>query len=181
MAEEIINIRGTMSVIVSQLPEDESVLIWTLKGFLDSYNSPDFIKSLTDSIEKGFHRVAFDCAELNFISAEVLATLTESVKTLRQNNGDLLLVNMQPKVRELLDMLGFTKCFRIVNCDSSQIAEIFNKLCSDENSEDLSRFPQDVRCPHCKILLKAHKPGKFKCSECKNILVIDHKGHIIFS
>ena len=181
MAEEIINIRGTMSVIVSQLPEDKSVLIWTLKGFLDSYNSPDFIKSLTDSIEKGFHRVAFDCVELNFISAEVLATLTDSVKTLRQNNGDLLLVNMQPKVRELLDMLGFTKCFRIVNCDSSQIAEIFNKLCSDENSEDLSRFPQDVRCPHCKILLKAHKPGKFKCSECKNILVIDHKGHIIFS
>ncbi len=181
MSEEIINIRGTMSVMVSPLPDDESILIWTLKGFLDSYNSPDFMKSLTEWTEKGFHQLVFDCTELNFISAEGLAVFTDIVKLLRQNGGDLLLINIQPKVMELFDMLGFTKFFRIAQCEHSQIAETFHKASEAVEDDILRHFPQDVRCPHCKILLKAHKPGKFKCSECKNILVIDHRGHICFS
>ena len=88
---------------------------------------------------------------------------------------------LDEKVLELFDMLGFTKLFRIAECEYSQIAETFHKVPETVQDDTLRHFPQDVLCPHCKIMLKAHKPGKFKCSECKNILVIDHRGHICFS
>ncbi|MBR3732239.1 MAG: STAS domain-containing protein [Spirochaetales bacterium] len=181
VTEEVINIRKTMKVTVSQSPDDQSILIWILDGFLDSYNSPDFAKSVNDYTDKGLYRIAFDCTNLNFISAEGLAVFTDIVKFLRQKGGDLLLINVVPKVRELFDMLGFTRFFHFAECDTAQIAATFNQMCHSQEPNEVSHFPIDVRCPHCKVLLKAHKSGKFKCSECKNILIIDNSGHISFS
>jgi tRNA(Ile2) C34 agmatinyltransferase TiaS len=40
-------------------------------------------------------------------------------------------------------------------------------------------FPKVVSCPICYRKLKAVKAGRFRCSECKNILAIDEAGQVL--
>ena len=39
-------------------------------------------------------------------------------------------------------------------------------------------FPKIFKCPICGKKLKATKPGRFRCSECKTILAIDNSGQV---
>ena len=39
-------------------------------------------------------------------------------------------------------------------------------------------FPRIFKCPICSKKLKASKPGRFRCSECKTILAIDNAGQV---
>ncbi|MDX9958981.1 MAG: anti-sigma F factor antagonist, partial [Spirochaetia bacterium] len=41
-----------------------------------------------------------------------------------------------------------------------------------------SAFPKIFSCPICNKKLKAAKPGRFRCSECKTILAIDNSGQV---
>ncbi|MDR2102953.1 MAG: anti-sigma F factor antagonist, partial [Treponema sp.] len=42
----------------------------------------------------------------------------------------------------------------------------------------VSLFPKIFACPICAKKLRATKPGRFRCSECKTILAIDNAGQI---
>ncbi|HRZ65188.1 MAG TPA: anti-sigma F factor antagonist, partial [Spirochaetia bacterium] len=88
--------------------------------------------------------------------------------------GDIVLLEIQPKVYEVFQLLGFSQFFNIK--DNLDEATAFFK--QGDQTAAASVFPKIFSCPICNKKLKAAKPGRFRCSECKTILAIDNSGQV---
>ncbi|MDR0539884.1 MAG: anti-sigma factor antagonist [Spirochaetaceae bacterium] len=149
-------------------------LILVLMGYIDTYNSNSFQKRVQRAIDGGFINLAFDCKGLNYVSSTGIGSFTTFLKALKQKSGDLVLFEVQPKVFEVFQLLGFSTFFTIK--DSLDAAEGHFK--NDGTASGNGTFPQIFACPICGKKLKAVKAGRFRCSECKTILAVDETGHV---
>jgi anti-anti-sigma factor len=174
MGQDVIVIKDSLRIYLEKDSGDSSVMELNLKGFLDTYNSSDFQKEVNKIIESGTVKILFNCAELNYVSSTGIGAFTAFLKTLKQKSGDLVLANLQPKVFEVFQLLGFSKFFNITqNMDEAK------KILKGQKEETApTNFPKIFKCPICKKNLKASKPGRFRCTECKTILNVDNDGHV---
>jgi anti-anti-sigma factor len=151
----------------------EGCLILYLNGYIDTYNSNYFQKRVAKAIEKGFIKLIFQCSGLNYVSSTGIGSFTAFLKSVKPRGGDIVLLEIQPKVYEVFQLLGFSQFFNIrENLDES--VNYFHTGVA----ESVSLFPKVFSCPICSKKLKALKPGRFRCSECKTILAIDNGGQV---
>jgi anti-sigma B factor antagonist len=64
-----------------------------------------------DCIDQGKHRILVDMKLVNWMSSTGLGILIGSLTTLRNHNGDLKLLNVGEKVREILRVTKLDKIF----------------------------------------------------------------------
>jgi len=150
-------------------------LMLSLTGYIDTYNSNFFQKRIQKAIEGGFVRLIFQCSGLNYVSSTGIGSFTTFLKAVKPQGGDLVLLDIQPKVFEVFQLLGFSQFFNIRDNLEDSI-HFFN---SDKPEEKPSIFPKVIACPLCSKKLKAIKAGRFRCSECKSILAVDDSGQVL--
>ncbi len=93
--------------------DDLSIQIVRVKGYLDSSTFPELSDHLESLISNDEYRILVEFGELDYISSAGLGVLMGMLQQVRQNHGDLKLVNMSSKIRNLFDMLGFSRLIRI--------------------------------------------------------------------
>jgi len=145
-----------------------------LTGYIDTYNSNSFQKRVSKAVDAGFIKLIFHCGGLNYVSSTGIGSFTAFLKAVKPRGGDIVLLEIQPKVYEVFQLLGFSQFFNIK--DSLDEAVSMFSSSSESGSEQI--FPKIFKCPICSKKLKATKPGRFRCSECKSILVIDNSGQV---
>jgi anti-anti-sigma factor len=148
-------------------------LLLTLTGYIDTYNSMLFQKRINRVIESGFVKLIFDCSSLNYVSSTGIGSFTTFLKTLKALSGDMVLQNVQSKVLEVFQLLGFSKFFNI-RANAEEALNYFKN--EDAETKPTVTFPLIFECPICSKKLKAVKSGRFRCSECKTIISIDNNG-----
>jgi anti-anti-sigma factor len=145
-----------------------------LTGYIDTYNSSYFQKRVAKAIETGFIKLIFHCGGLNYVSSTGIGSFTTFLKSVKPRGGDLVLLEIQPKVYEVFQLLGFSQFFNI----KDNIEEAVDFFKQDGKMESNTVFPKIFKCPICSKKLKARKAGRFRCSECKTILAIDNAGQV---
>jgi len=161
-----------LKIRLEDVPDVESCLVLVLKGYIDTYNSTLFQNRVQRAIDEGFTRLIFNCSDLQHVSSTGIGSFTVFVKAVKSQGGDIILLNIQPKVYEVLQLLGFSQFFNI-QADLNEAIDFFR---NNETQQETEIFPKVFACPFCSKNLKAVKPGRFRCSECKTILAIDHAG-----
>jgi anti-sigma B factor antagonist len=164
----------SLKIRLQKVDTAEGCLILYLTGYIDTYNSNFFQKRVTRAIESGFIRLVFHCGGLNYVSSTGIGSFTAFLKAVKPRGGDLVLLEIQPKVYEVFQLLGFSQFFNIKD-NLDEAVEFFTK---ETGSVESSIFPKIFKCPICSKKLKATKPGRFRCSECKTILAIDNSGQV---
>jgi anti-anti-sigma factor len=91
----------------------DGCLILILNGRIDTDNSIYFQKHIQKLVETGFTRLIFNCAGLNYVSSTGIGSFTSFLKVLKPRGGDLVLLEIQPKVYEVFQLLGFSQFFVI--------------------------------------------------------------------
>ena len=91
----------------------------------------------------------------------------------KPKGGDVVLLDIQPKVYEVFQLLGFTHFFNIRN-SLEEAVEFFN----DERNMQISTFPLSFECPLCNAKLRTTHEGRFRCSNCKAIISVSNEGKI---
>jgi len=164
----------SLKIKLQKVNETEGCIVLYLTGYIDTYNSNYFQKRVQKAIEAGYIKLIFQCGGLNYVSSTGIGSFTAFLKAVKPRGGDLVLLEIQPKVYEVFQLLGFSQFFNIKdNLDDS--ISFFKKGVS---TEAVSLFPKVFSCPICSKKLKALKPGRFRCSECKTILAIDNAGQV---
>jgi anti-anti-sigma factor len=164
----------SLKIRLQKVDDVKGCLILSLVGYIDTYNSNYFQKRVARAIEFGFTRLIFQCGGLNYVSSTGIGSFTAFLKSLKPHGGDLILLEIQPKVYEVFQLLGFSQFFNI----RETLEDAVNFFRSGGDPESTSLFPRIFACPICSKKLKAVKPGRFRCSECKTILAIDNSGQI---
>ncbi len=165
----------SLKIRLQKINNVENCLVLYLTGYIDTYNSNFFQKRVNRAVEAGFTRLIFHCSGLNYVSSTGIGSFTAFLKAVKPKGGDLVLLEIQPKVYEVFQLLGFSQFFHIKDSLDDAV-EHFNKGGQMQQSSDV--FPKIFKCPICSTKLKASKPGRFRCSNCKTILAIDAGGQV---
>jgi anti-anti-sigma factor len=165
----------SLKIKLQKVDEVEGCLILFLVGYIDTYNSNYFQKKIAKTIESGFIRLVFHCSGLNYVSSTGIGSFTAFLKSVKPRGGDLVLMEIQPKVYEVFQLLGFSQFFNIKENLNESIGYFRG---GNTIEQAASVFPKIFSCPICAKKLNAVKSGRFRCSECKTILDIDSTGQI---
>ncbi|MCQ2610279.1 MAG: STAS domain-containing protein [Treponema sp.] len=163
----------SLKISLDKIDDVPNCLSIVLNGYVDTYNSSFFQKRIAKIVEAGYTNLIFNCAALNYVSSTGIGSFTAFLKMVKPKGGDIVLLEIQPKVYEVFQLLGFSQFFNIKNSTDDAIAYL--KSGAPVVS---SVFPKVFGCPVCSKKLKATRAGRFRCSECKSILAIDAQGQV---
>ena len=99
-----------MNVLVTSLND---YTIVTIEGRVDTTNANEFEKSIMDVIEGGSTKIILDCSGLNYISSSGLRVFLIALKKMKASNGIYRLCNLQPVIKGIFDIAGFSSIFSI--------------------------------------------------------------------
>lgn len=97
------------------------VKILALSGRLDAYSSNEVEKSITGLIDGGCVRIVVNFEGVEYISSSGLRVMLAALKRLRKLNGELSLACLQPYVKEVFDIAGFTQLFAIYDREADAV------------------------------------------------------------
>lgn len=97
----------------SELIDSVTIQVVKVKGYLDSSTFPEMQDQLQELINQGYYRIIVEFGDLNYISSAGLGVLMGMLQEIRNKSGDLKLANMSSKIKNLFDMLGFSRLIRI--------------------------------------------------------------------
>jgi anti-sigma B factor antagonist len=97
---------------IALTPIDNCDLV-EIKGRIDSYTAPDLLEELKDIILNKRYKIILELSEVIFVSSAGLRVLIDIQKTCKKNNqGEVVLVNVPPRVYETLELAGFSPLFK---------------------------------------------------------------------
>jgi anti-sigma B factor antagonist len=156
---------------VDDLP---GTLVLYLSGYIDTYNSNFFQKRINRAVDAGFTKLIFNCSGLTYVSSTGIGSFTAFLKAVKPKGGDIVLLEIQPRVYEVFQLLGFSQFFTIRDTLDDAI-QYFRKSSA---SPATNVFPKTFTCPVCSTRLRASRSGRFRCSRCRTILAIDASGQV---
>lgn len=84
-----------------------------IKGKLDSRTAPSFEERLMQIIDQGHKKIMIDFARLDYISSAGFRVLLFGARRLAESSGTIALFGLQPKIRNVFDIAGFSSIFSI--------------------------------------------------------------------
>jgi len=85
-----------------------------LHGYLDAHTAPQLEAAIGVLVQQDKFNIIVNFKELDYISSAGLGVFMVFIEEVRNNNGDIKLCEMQPKVFTVFDLLGFPMLFEIV-------------------------------------------------------------------
>lgn len=101
-----------------------NVPIISVAGRIDAATSKDLESVLNDLIEKNNTTIVIDLAGTEYISSVGLRVMLAALKKVRPKQGDVKLAALQPFVKEVFEITGFTKLFTIYPNQGEAISKI---------------------------------------------------------
>lgn len=97
--------------LTSEVKQDHLVI--TVEGRLDTTQSDSFEKQVGETLQDDHKKVVLDCKGLNYISSSGLRVFLILQKKMAAEGGALKICNLQPSIKEIFDMSGFSMIFSI--------------------------------------------------------------------
>ena len=104
----------SLKISLEKVETVDNCIILYLNGYIDTYNSAVFQKKVSKVVEAGYVNLIFNCTSLNYVSSTGIGALTSFQKMVKPKGGDIVLFEIQSKVYEVFQLLGFSQFFNIV-------------------------------------------------------------------
>ncbi len=84
-----------------------------ISGRLDTTTAPQFQEVIKPLMEGEKADIEIDCSEMDYTSSLGLRSFLMLQKSVNAKGGSLVLTGMQPNVREVFDITGFSQIIKI--------------------------------------------------------------------
>lgn len=164
-----------LKFVLDSLPGVPRAVVVFLKGQIDNFNAAFFQEKINRILESRYRNIVFRCSSLEYVSSTGIGIFTKFFSDVKNRGGNVVFMDLQPKVYEVFQLLGFTHFFNI----KATIEEAVEFLTDDKNIT-VSTFPLSFECPLCNAKLRTTHEGRFRCSNCKAIISVGPDGKISF-
>jgi len=89
------------------------VCVIAIEGDVDAGTAPDLEHRLHELMQSAERKLVLDLAAVPYVSSAFLGVVLTTARDIRQRRGDLRLANLQPSVRAVFDLAGFSELFKI--------------------------------------------------------------------
>jgi stage II sporulation protein AA (anti-sigma F factor antagonist) len=100
------------------------IAVVAVAGQINSANAAEIESRLLEQVEQGEQRCVLDLGQLDYISSAGLRVVLLMAKKLKQNQGSLVLCNLQPHVREVFDISGFLAILTVTETRDQALAQV---------------------------------------------------------
>lgn len=100
----------------------DQVTIFILDGRVDSEGAVDLDMTLQAAASEGRHQMILNLANVRYLNSAGLRTLADILTQNRDNGGDLKLVALSPRVKRILEIIGFDNFFESYDDEQAAIA-----------------------------------------------------------
>ena len=84
-----------------------------IKGRVDSATAPQVAQALEHAGDNGKYKLVVDMAELEYMSSAGFRALLAAQRNCKKyNRGEVVLSNVPDRIREALELAGFTELFK---------------------------------------------------------------------
>ena len=103
----------------------DSYDVLVLDGELDAHTASQLEDSLKNLIEQNNHQIIVNFDDLDYIASAGLGVFMAYIEDVRELGGDIKLTNMNKKVYNVFDLLGFPTLYDILE-DEQDAVKKFN-------------------------------------------------------
>ena len=93
--------------------QNEKTLV-TLDGRIDSTNADEFQRDIFPLMEGDNPDIDIDCTDMTYTSSQGLRVFLLLEKSVLSRNGKMVMRNMNPRVKEVFDITGFSNIITII-------------------------------------------------------------------
>lgn len=104
----------------------EHVDVLDLRGELDAHTASKLEDSLKKLIEKNNHNIIVNCSDLEYIASAGLGVFMAYIEDVRGLGGDIKLTNMNERVYNVFDLLGFPTLYDIIEDEREALQRFSN-------------------------------------------------------
>ena len=97
------------------------VVIVKVSGRLDSNNSSELERKISDLVDKNEKVILVDCQQLSYVSSSGLRVFLMGLKKMNAVQGKFWICSLQDMVQEVFDISGFTGIFSIFGSQSEAL------------------------------------------------------------
>lgn len=101
---------------------EKNVAVFVVEGRIDSEGAVDLDLALSTALSEDKYQVILNLAEVRYINSAGLRTLADILTQCKHNGGDLKLVALNPKVKRVMEIIGFDKFFNVYSSMTEAIA-----------------------------------------------------------
>lgn len=117
MKKKVVGLIGALEI---ELKGTSEIALLELSGQIDSYTAEEITKIIDTHISNGNFKVIVDLTNIDYLDSAGLSALINMKTRLGKRTGDLRLVGLKGKAKEVFDLAGFTSLFN--NFDSHEKA-----------------------------------------------------------
>lgn len=105
---------------------NSGIEVLDLHGELDAHTASQLEDSLKLLIDKGNSSIIVNCNELEYIASAGLGVFMAYIEDVREDGGDIKLTNMNDKVYNVFDLLGFPTLYDILQDEKDAVEKFLN-------------------------------------------------------
>ncbi len=102
-----------LQIFLSKVGARRDVALLRVKGYIDTQTCSEMLREMTIVLKQGIFHLIVDMGQVNYVSSAGWGVFVGEIKGIRENGGDLKLVQMMPEVYDVFEMLEFN---RILEC-----------------------------------------------------------------
>ena len=106
-----------MSNVSDGLRTNGNIQILDWKGELDAHTASELEAAIQKCQASGNFQIVINGGELMYISSAGLGVFMAYIEEIRENGGDIKITNLQAKVFNVFDLLGFPLLFDILDTE----------------------------------------------------------------
>ena len=113
--------RNSMAEFSTAITDKGDISVINLSGYLDAHTAPTLENNFTDLIDQSKFKIVVNFQELAYISSAGLGVFMAYIEKIRDNSGDIKLTNMNDKVYNIFDLLGFPLLYEIYKTENEAL------------------------------------------------------------
>jgi len=110
-----------MAEFSTSIVDKGNISVINLSGYLDAHTAPTLENNFTELIDQNQFKIVVNFKDLAYISSAGLGVFMAYIEKIRDNKGDIKLVNMNDKVYNIFDLLGFPLLYEIFKTEDEAI------------------------------------------------------------
>ena len=107
--------------------QTDSYDVLELDGELDAHTASQLEDELKRLINQNDHQIIVNCSELDYIASAGLGVFMAYIEDVREQGGDIKLTNMNKKVYNVFDLLGFPTLYDILEDEKDAVKKFNNR------------------------------------------------------
>lgn len=114
---------GGLEIITKKEPNGIATVV--AKGIIDAYSYAQLEQTFNRLIEERVYKFIVDLSEIDYMSSTGAGIFIGMLRLTQENNGNIILVNPKPMIKDLFDLLGLTNLITITK-DRKSAFSTFN-------------------------------------------------------